>query len=230
MISVIVPTYNEALNVPTLIAELEKAFKNASMTDYEIVVMDDDSPDGTWRLVEEMKNPKARSVNRRGKPRGLSAAVIDGFGQAHGDILAVIDADLSHPPALVPKLVQAVLDGAEVAVGSRYVKGGGVTDWPWIRRVVSRGSCLLALPVTRVKDATSGFFAMRKRVAESVSLNPWGFKIGLEIFVKGRHQNKIQEIPYVFTDRRAGQSKLSSKVMRLYLRQLLDLLFRKRTR
>ena len=224
MISVIVPTYNESKNAPSLISQIEENFQKAGMTDYEILVMDDDSPDGTANIVNDLKNPKARAVNRRGKPRGLAAAVIDGFGHARGEVLAVMDADLSHPPAVLPDLIRAINEGAVLAVGSRYVPGGGVANWPWKRRFVSRVSCLLARPVTAVKDATSGFFAFRREVIEGVELSPRGFKIGLEIYVKGLHRNMIKEVPFVFTDRREGESKLSGKVMGLYLRQLWALM------
>jgi dolichol-phosphate mannosyltransferase len=135
-----------------------------------------------------------------------------------------MDADLSHPPAVLPDLIGAINQGSLLAVGSRYVPGGGVVNWPLKRRFVSRVSCLLARPLTAVKDATSGFFAFRREVIEGVRLNPWGFKIGLEIYVKARHQGKIKEVPFVFTDRRAGESKLSGKVMGLYLKQLWNLM------
>lgn len=228
MISIIIPTYNESKNVEPLLKGIDQAMIAAGISDYEAVVMDDDSPDGTVAVVEKMGQSKFRAVNRRGKIRGLSEAVIDGFSQAKGDILAVMDADLSHPTDALPRLARAISQGALVAVGSRYVPGGGVNNWPWKRRFVSRVSCLLARPVTPIKDATSGFFMFRREVIQGVRLSPLGFKIGLEVYVKGKHQGKIKEVPYVFTDRREGQSKLGSKVMGQYLRQLWDLLWRAR--
>ena len=226
MISVIIPTYNESANIRPLLMEIEKALRAAGRADFEVLVMDDDSPDGTAAQVQAMGQPVFRAINRRGKKRGLSEAVIDGFSQARGNILAVMDADLSHPPSVLPKLCQVIEAGAPVAVGSRYVPGGGVENWPWKRRFVSRVSCLLARPVTKVRDATSGFFACRREVIEGVPLSSLGFKIGLEVYVKGRHEGKITEVPYIFTDRRQGQSKLAGKVMMQYLRQLRDLLCR----
>ena len=228
MISVIVPTYNEGANIAGLIEAVKQALDQAALSDFEILIMDDDSPDGTAALVNGMKDPRVHAVNRKGRPRGLSAAVIDGFGEARGGLLAVMDADFSHPPDVLPRLFKALLEeGADLAIGSRYVPGGGITNWPWKRRVTSRVACWLARPVTRVKDATSGFFALKKKSIEGVSLNPWGFKIGLEVAVKARHGGRFKEVPFVFTDRRAGESKLGTGVMFLYLKQLLAIFFSK---
>lgn len=227
MLSVIIPTYNERKNVVSLTMEVQNALSSGGITDYEILFMDDDSPDGTAAVITALKDPRVRVVNRRGRPRGLAYAVIDGFREGRGEIFAVMDADLSHPPKVLPALVRAVMDGAEIAVGSRYVKGGGVYNWPWKRRFVSRVACLMARPVTPVRDSTSGFFAIRRSAIEGVTLNPYGFKIGLEVFVCARHQGKIQEVPYVFTDRREGTSKLGGMIMWLYLKQLGHLLKKK---
>ena len=222
MISIIIPTYNERENIARLVPSVKESLGSGSVTDYEILVMDDDSPDGTAERVNEMRDPKVRAVNRRGKTRGLSAAVIDGFREARGEILGVMDADLSHPPQLVPLLIAAIFEGSNVAVGSRYVPGGGVRDWPFRRALASRVACWLARPVTLVKDATSGFFFVRRSVLENVTLNPMGFKIGLEVFVRSRHENKIKEVPYFFTDRTLGESKLNGRVVGCYLDQVFS--------
>ncbi len=225
MISLIIPTYNEAKNIVSLIHAIQNEFKKTSVHDYEILVMDDDSPDGTSDKVNALKDAHVVAVNRKGRPRGLSAAVIDGFKEAKGDIFGVMDADRSHPVETIPALIQAVQSGANIALGSRYVPGGGITNWPWKRRVTSRVACYLARPVTRVKDATSGFFFIRKSTLDGVRLNPLGFKIGLEVFVKAKHGNRIQEVPYVFTDRREGQSKFGLFVIYCYLKQVVLLAF-----
>lgn len=228
MISVIVPTYNERNNILDLIRQIEEVFSGAAVPDFEIIVMDDDSPDGTASLVLESGDSRVRVVNRKDKVRGLSAAVIDGFKEATGDIIGVMDADLSHPPVLLPRLVGAVREGYNLAVGSRYVPGGGIRDWPFKRVLVSKVACWLARPVTSVKDPTSGFFFLKRAILENVPLNPLGFKIGLEVFVKSRHENKIKEVPYVFTDRKKGVSKFNLQIIVCYLQQLFYLATRPR--
>ncbi len=163
-------------------------------------------------------------VLHRPPKSGLASAVWDGMARARGEILVVMDADLSHPPEVVPALVQAVTaGGAELAVGSRYVRGGGVANWPWRRRFVSWFACQLARPFVPMRDATSGFFALKRAVVEGVALDPIGFKIGLEVMAKG-HYCYFSEVPYTFTDRRYGQSKFGSREVRYYLRQLGRLL------
>ena len=214
--SIVVPTYNERENVELLLPRL-KAAMDAAGYPLEVIVADDSSPDGTAdaadRVLREIGG-QGRAL-RRTANRGLSPAVIDGFRAATGALLGVIDADLSHPPEKVPELVRACLEGADLAIGSRYVAGGGVKEWPWKRRLASRLGCWLAFPVTRVKDATSGFFLCRREVIDGVALNASGFKIGLEIFVKGRYRTR-REVPFVFADREHGQSKLGGKVMLQY--------------
>jgi len=223
MISIIVPTYNERDNIARLLPSLEAVLDESGYPDYEILVMDDDSPDGTAAFAATIGSPRVWAVNRRSRSRGLSAAVIDGFEIARGDIIGVMDADLSHPCSTVPALIKAVESGAKLAVGSRYVKGGGVKDWPVHRVWASRAACLAAGFLTGVRDATSGFFFLRHEVVSGVSLSPRGFKIGLEVFVKGRHGGSIVEVPYTFVDRTAGQSKLSTRVTFEYLKQILRL-------
>jgi dolichol-phosphate mannosyltransferase len=220
VISVIIPTYNESKNMPELLSAIDRVLAHANIADYEVLVMDDDSPDGTAKLVGELAIPRIRAVNRRGKPRGLAEAVMDGFREAKGDIWCVMDADLSHPPEVLPRLAEAIDQGALVAVGSRYVKGGGVKNWPWKRRMASRVACAAANLVTPVRDATSGFFMVRRSAMEGVVLSPQGFKIGLEVFVKARHGGKIREIPFIFKDRTRGSSKLGGLVVRQFFVQL----------
>jgi dolichol-phosphate mannosyltransferase len=226
-ISIVIPTYNESENIPILLSGLKKVLSESSIENFEILVMDDDSPDGTCQVVQRLGDPRFKAINRRGKPRGLSYAVIDGMGEAKGHIVGVMDADLSHPCEAVPRLVQALKQGANLAIGSRYVKGGGISNWPFKRRLASRVACLFGRLVTPVKDCTSGFFFFRQSTAKGLSLNPRGFKIGLEMFVKSPHQNKIVEVPYVFTDRQKGQSKLSGFVISCYLHQVWTLFFQR---
>lgn len=163
-----------------------------------------------------------RVVRRAGKA-GLASAVVAGFAAAKGDVLLVMDADLSHPPEVVPQLVDAIAGGAELAVGSRYVKGGGVKDWPLVRRIVSRTACLIGNIVVPVRDCTSGFFAIRRAVIDGVKLNPIGFKIGFEVMARGRFKRWV-EVPYTFRDRELGSSKFGQREIFQYLLQIVDVM------
>ena len=224
-LSVIVPTYNERENAPRLAHELRAELEKAGMEDFELIFMDDGSPDGTVAAVQALADPRIRAIDRTGAPRGLAYAVIDGFGRAASSRLVVMDADLSHPVALVPRLIEALERGSVVAVGSRYVSGGGSEGWPLKRRITSRVACLLGRLVTPVHDSTSGFFAVQRAAIESVRLNPLGFKIGLEVFARARHGGRITEVPYVFRDRQKGKSKFGPRMILLYLEQLAILTF-----
>jgi dolichol-phosphate mannosyltransferase len=222
MLTLIVPTYNEAENITELVRAVEAALHADGWKDFEILVMDDDSPDGTAERANRYGGC-VRSVNRRGRSRGLSRAVLEGFELAKNEFVGVMDADFSHPPAVIPKLAAALRAGANLSIGTRYVKGGGVESWPTRRRVASRIACWLARPVTRVSDPTSGLFFFRKSILSGIRLNPTGFKIGLEIFVKSRHEGKIAEVPFMFVDRRAGDSKLNTGIAVDYIRQIISL-------
>ncbi len=186
---------------------------------WELIIVDDGSPDGTADLAESYADVHPVRVVRRPGKAGLASAVLAGFAEARGDILVVMDADLSHPPEAVPRLASAIEDGADLAVGSRYVKGGGTADWPLGRRVVSRAACLMGNVLVPIRDCTSGFFAIRKSALEGVSLNPIGFKIGFEVMARGRYRKAV-EIPYVFRDRELGKSKFGRREVTQYLVQL----------
>ncbi len=168
-------------------------------------------------MAEELAKSHSVKVLHRTDKRGLSSAVLDGFAAAGGDILVVMDADLSHPPEKIPEMVAQITEGrADMVVGSRHVSGGSIEDWPIHRRLISKTATLLARPLTKVKDPMSGFFALRRSVIEGVTLDPVGYKIGLEILVKGRH-TKVGEVPIRFANRKAGQSKLGGAVMLRYI-------------
>lgn len=216
MISVIVPTYNEAASLPILAERLGTALAGR---EWELVVVDDGSPDGTADVAEALAPRLPVRVVRRSGKLGLASAVTAGFAAARGHLLVVMDADLSHPPEVVPALVDAIAKGAELAVGSRYVRGGGTRDWPLGRRVVSRVACLMGNVLVPVRDATSGFFALRRSVIEGVRINPIGFKIGFEVIARGRYRRAI-EVPYVFRDRAHGASKFGTREIFLYAVQL----------
>ncbi len=222
-VSIIVPTYNEAQSLPELADRLFAALQKAGL-EGELVVVDDASPDGTGTLAEALARRYPIQVLHRTAKSGLASAVLEGMARAQGEILVVMDADLSHPPEMVPRLIAPVLRGeADLAVASRYIRGGGVAHWSWTRRFVSWGANLLARPLVPMRDATSGFFAIRREVTEGVSMSPIGFKIGLEVMARGRYRRFV-EVPYTFEDRRYGRSKFGLREVLHYLRQLIALL------
>jgi dolichol-phosphate mannosyltransferase len=215
--SVVVPTYNERDNIRTLV---ESAI---SAADVEIIVVDDASPDGTGKVADELAGAYGIKVIHRSGKLGLASAIIEGFRAASCDIIGVIDADLSHPPGLIPRLVEPIAKGdAELAFASRYMPGGGEENWPWWRKLTSRGAVLLARPITPVRDSMSGYFFMRKSVIDGVILDPVGFKIGLEVLAKGKYK-RVVEVPYVFVNRKKGKSKLNMLEYANYLKHLLRL-------
>jgi dolichol-phosphate mannosyltransferase len=216
LISIVVPTYNEAASLPILAERLAAALAGR---EWELVVVDDGSPDGTAGVAERLAPRIPARVLRRSRKSGLASAVTAGFAEARGDVLVVMDADLSHPPEVVPTLVDALVGGADLAVGSRYVRGGGTMDWPLRRRVVSRVACLLGNALVPVRDATSGFFALRRAAIDGVRLNAIGFKIGFEVIARGRYA-RIVEVPYVFRDREHGASKFGRREIGQYVVQL----------
>jgi dolichol-phosphate mannosyltransferase len=219
MLSIIVPTYNESRNIEELLTRIFTALK-PNYTPYEVIVVDDNSPDGTAQIAEALKSKFDLRVVKRPRKIGLASAVLNGFKLATGDILCVMDADLSHPPEAVPEMYKAISSGDfDIIIGSRCVEGGGATNWPWYRRFGSSFAQLLAKPITHVNDSTSGFFMIQKSVLEGADINPIGFKILLEILVKGNY-SKIKEIPIVFNDRGGGKSKLGMKQTLEYLKQL----------
>ncbi|NJE11220.1 glycosyltransferase family 2 protein [Thermococcus sp. MAR1] len=223
-ISVIVPTYNERENLEELFDRISGALEGY---DYEIIIVDDDSPDKTWEFAQQLGKRYPVKVIRRTDEKGLSSAVIRGFREASGDVFVVMDADLQHPPEVIPELLRAIENGADIAIASRYVPGGGVRNWYWYRKLISKGAIMigrLALPKIRnVKDPVSGFFALRREVVEGVELNPVGFKILMEILIKGKYE-RVTEVPFTFGLRKAGESKLGTKTMLNYLRHVYRLM------
>ncbi len=218
VLSIIVPTYNESQNIPELFKRIESVFNGFP---FEIIVVDDNSPDGTADLAESLNLKYGNvSVCRRSGKLGLSSAVLHGFDNARGNILAVIDADLQHPPEILSRIYDEISNGNDLVIASRYVKGGGIENWKFSRKMFSRGAILLAhmlLPRSRkIKDIMSGCFMVRKEILNKARLNPLGFKILLEIISKCNF-GKVTEIPYVFTNRINGRSNLNRKEMKNYL-------------
>lgn len=227
-LSLIIPTYREAKTVPLLIDRLTADLDRMLPKRYELIVVDDDSPDETWRIAQELttRYPQLR-VMRRTTERGLASAVIRGWQGARGAWLGVIDADLQHPPEVLLQLVAAVQDGADLAVASRHVEGGGVSEWSFTRRFLSRGAQvlgLLILPavVGRVSDPMSGYFVVRRSAIAGPVLNPKGYKILLEVLGRG-HIKTVAEVGYVFQERAAGESKVTWRQYVDYLHHLVRL-------
>jgi len=218
--SLVVPTYNEAGGIERLIVALDDVFRRNQL-EGEIVVVDDNSPDGTGKIVDELGSRyPVRCLHRPGK-LGLSSGVIDGwkFARPESEALGAMDGDFSHDPNVIPAMVHALENGYGLALGSRYVKGGGIRNWPLRRKVTSLVAIALAKPLTPLRDITSGFFLVKRTALEGVELDPIGFKIGLEVIAKARYGRAL-EVPYVFSDRVAGQSKLNQGEIFNYLRQL----------
>jgi dolichol-phosphate mannosyltransferase len=221
-LSVVVPTYNERARLEELVRTIASVFTRSGL-DAELVIVDDNSPDGTGRLADALaRQYPMRVVHRSGK-LGLGSAVMAGIAVACGEVLGVMDGDMSHPPEALPDLVRVLEEsGADLVIASRYVEGGGVRNWPMGRRAMSRIACLLARPITPVRDSSSGFFVVRREAIRDVQIQSGGFKICLELLVRG-HVRRVAEMPYVFTDRAEGESKMSWREASGYLKQLVML-------
>lgn len=222
LLSLVIPTYNERQTVARTIDRAVRALEDARIP-FEIIVVDDDSPDGTAEAARAALGSKGRVIVRSAE-RGLASAIVAGFREARGEILGAMDADGSHPPEAIPALAAPInACQADLVIASRYVPGGETSGWPARRLLLSRLANLLARILTPTRDATSGFFLLRRSVIETLDLSPRGFKICLEILVKGRHAS-MREVPYRFVDRKAGKSKMGPGVGIAYLAQLAGLL------
>ncbi len=222
-LSIVLPTYNESQNIARMLDSIAETLP--SDTAAEIIVVDDNSPDGTGNIASQYaksishKRLHIEVINRPDK-LGLSSAILVGVQLAAGDIVVVMDGDFSHPPQTIPHMVEELQNSKyDIVVASRYVKGGSVRGWPFKRRLMSRGATKIAqvgLGIG-VKDPMSGFFAFKRRIIEGIKFDAIGYKMLLEILVKTRGAS-VKEVPYTFTNRRAGASKLDSSVMYDYFR------------
>jgi len=232
--ALVVPTLNEAGNIELLVQRVQAALSRIAI-DYEILVVDDGSTDGTCEIVRRLSQSDSRvRLLERKNEKGLAGAVLHGWRHSNADLLGVIDADLQHPPEVLPALITSVLDGNDIAIGSRYVNTTHVSGWNPIRQAISRVSTLVTLPFqrkkgVRVTDPMAGFFVVRREAIEGIDLQPQGFKILLEILVRGRIRTAA-EVPIQFGLRHAGKSKADMKVAFHYFSLLgklsRDLLFR----
>jgi dolichol-phosphate mannosyltransferase len=227
MISLVVPTFNEAGGIEEALRRSTAAL--ARLGDrFELIVVDDASPDGTAERAEALTRELPVRVLRRVGKRGLATAVVDGWGMAEGDVLGVMDADLQHPPEVLADLARALqTSGADLALASRYTVGGGSRDWSPIRRFISWAATHLAASVLPLKlgnvtDPMSGMFMVRAEAIRGIQLQPLGYKILLEVLGKGRIRQTV-EVPYRFEERARGRSKLGARQYVEYLAHLLRL-------
>jgi dolichol-phosphate mannosyltransferase len=225
-LSVVLPTYNESAHIDAIVEQLMAVLDNIPALRYEIIIVDDDSPDRTWEKALQLsqKFPQIRAMRRQDQ-RDLSAAVLRGWQVARGDVFAVMDADLQHPPETIPELWRAIRRGADLAIASRNIEGGGVSDWTLPRRIVSRCAQLLGLVVLpevtgKVSDPMSGYFMVRRSALEGRELHPLGYKILVEVLARGTVE-KISEVPYVFRETPHRPSKHSAAVSAQYLQHLI---------
>ena len=227
-LSLVLPTYNERPNLPVAVARVTRALEAAGQT-FEILVVDDDSPDQTWKLAEELagRDPRVRVLRRQGA-RGLATAVAAGWGLARGRVLGVMDADLQYPPETLPTLLEALhRDGADIAICSRYVPGARIEHWSALRWLISWsarlvGRLLLPTALRGIADPGAGYFLVRRQVIEGVELRPRGFKILIEVLARGHH-GTVVEVGLPYEGRKEGHSKFRSRQVVEYLAHLVDL-------
>ncbi len=235
-LSIIIPTYNESENIEKL---LDRIISNIPTNCFsEIVIVDDNSPDGTSKIVTDyIKNDKIKAeevidkpyqiklVNKKNK-NGLIAAIVEGVKYCSGENILIMDADLSHPPELIPKMNEEIQKNPNtIIIASRYIKNGFITGWPFKRRLLSKGAAKIAqigLHIPNVNDPMSGFFLCPRKIFKEIRFDTKGYKLLLEILVK-THNVKIKEVPYTFTDRKSGKSKMGMNVIFDYITSVWQL-------
>jgi len=219
-LALVVPALCEAGNLKVLLERIRRSLDLVGIR-YQVIIVDDDSRDGTDAIVTEIarEDSRVRLLTRRGM-RGLAGAVLCGWQETDAEILGVMDADLQHPPELLPELWRELQSGADIVVASRYASRGGLPDWNRFRHLISQLAIWMTMPLQkaniRVKDPMSGFFLLRRACIQHVALQQQGFKILLEILVRG-DVHSATEVPFVFGHRQAGQSKASLRVGLDYL-------------
>lgn len=225
MVSLIIPTFNESKTLPVLTGRIIRTLHQIR-TDYEIWFVDD-SLDETPAILAELaaQHPQIHYIHRE-NTRGLGSAVVEGFAQAHGQFLIVMDADLQHPPEVLPDIIKALQDGADIVIPSRFVPGGSDGGLNVFRKAISWtartiGQCFIKR-LRCISDCTSGYFGLNRTVINNTATSPGSWKILMEILVKG-HWQTITEIPYPFQARRAGESKMSIKEQWRYLKHVIAL-------
>ena len=214
-LALIIPTLNEAQNIRNVLNRVRSVLDPVGI-DYEILVVDDDSSDGTGEIVSAigLEDPRVRLIVRKGA-KGVAGATLLGWENTAASIVGAMDADLQHPPELVPALVAEILAGHDVAIGSRYADGGSLGNWNLPRKLLSNAALWVAMPVQRkqirAKDPTAGYFLVRRECIDQIQFQRTGFKLLLDVLVRGRIRS-IKEIPYTFESRHHGASKATFKV------------------
>lgn len=255
VLSIIIPTYNESKNILNLLVRLRKVMSHSISLTPEIIVVDDNSPDNTGGMVESFsennleqnakksktdfhesrsdyfdRNSQTREcslkVINRSQKTGLVSAILEGIKSSTGQYILVMDADLSHSPEVIPKMISELeRPEIDIVVASRYALGGSIIGWPIKRRLLSKGAVKIArygLPLRRIQDPMSGFFALKRHIIENITIDSAGYKILLEILVKAS-EARVKEVPYTFKDRKAGQSKLDKHVIFEYIKAVYSL-------
>lgn len=228
-ISIIVPTYNESQNIRSILEHIQKSIPNNLQA--ETIVVDDNSPDSTAKIAEEYfhsikeKTTHTISVIKRKAKTGLSSAILNGIQQATGNTIVVMDSDFSHPPNIIPKMIETLKQTrCDIVIASRYVKGGAIQGWPLKRKLMSKIATIIAKKGLGIssKDPMSGFFVFKKNIISGLKFDTLGYKMLLEILVKTKGV-KIQEVPYTFTDRQHGDSKLGVSIVLDYCKSVWKL-------
>lgn len=221
-LSVIIPTYNESNNIERLLNEISAYIPAYIPT--EVIVVDDNSPDGTGILAENyaknVNNINIKVLHRKNKD-GLSKAILEGINASNGENIIVMDADFSHPPSIIPDMIKELKDH-DLVIASRYINGSRIIGWPTTRKLMSNSAKIIArytLKITNIKDPLSGFFAFKKAVISNIKFDALGYKLLLEILVKSPKM-RIKEIPFTFVNRNAGVSKLDSQAILDYIRSI----------
>jgi dolichol-phosphate mannosyltransferase len=223
-LSIIIPTFNEEKSIRKTIETISHIIRKTTIL-FEIIVVDDNSKDKTKSILNQLisENYPVTIITRESDP-GLSQSVLEGFRRARGSIIVVTDADCSHDVSIIPKMYYEVKSGTDIVIGSRYMHGGKTKDWPIKRKLISFGATFLARTMfPEITDPVSGFFAVKKDlVIHTPALKACGYKILLEILGKSRW-NTVKEIPYTFTNRKEGKSKLKVTTILEYILQVLDI-------
>ena len=228
-ISIIVPTYNESENICQILKEIQRSIPKEITA--ETIVVDDNSPDSTAKIAEDyfhsIKEKTTHTINvvKRKAKEGLSSAILNGIQQSSGNTIVVMDSDFSHPPHIIPKMIETLRHtSCDIVIASRYVKGGSIQGWPFKRKLMSKVATSIAKKGLGIKsqDPMSGFFLFKKNIIKGLKFDAIGYKMLLEILVKTKGV-KIQEVPYTFTDRKEGDSKLGTRTIFDYCKSVWKL-------
>jgi dolichol-phosphate mannosyltransferase len=228
-VSVLVPTYNESQNILAMLGSIEKNLPKEMVT--ETIVIDDNSPDGTGKIVDEhIKNRKNDTNHRievihRETKKGLSSAILEGIQRSHGRLIVVMDSDFSHPPQIISRIVDELNQSDhDIVIASRYIKGGAIRKWPFRRKLMSKTATKISKSSLGldVSDPLSGFFGLKRNIIQEKDLDAIGYKMLLEILVKTKGVS-VKEIPYTFTNRKLGSSKLSLMTIADYIKSVWKL-------